>query len=67
MTKSAAHRAIAGGCNARVFNQAARTNLKSLHHKPRADAKRLRWSFYCWHIDFQRTTDFQTSGVASRY
>ena len=32
MTKSAARRAIAGGCNARVFSQAAQTNLKSLRH-----------------------------------
>ena len=34
MTKSAARRAIAGGCKARVFSQAAPTNLKSLPHKP---------------------------------
>ena len=38
MTKSATRRAIAGGCNARVFSQAAPTNFKSLHHKPRASA-----------------------------
>jgi hypothetical protein len=33
MTKSAPRRAIAGGCNARVFSQTAPTNLKSLPHK----------------------------------
>ena len=38
MTKSAARRAIAGGCNARVFSQTAPTNFKSLPHKPRAGA-----------------------------
>ena len=46
MTKSATRRAIAGGCNARVFSQAAPTNFKSLHHKPRASAAFRRWSFY---------------------
>jgi len=39
MTKFAARRAIAGGCNARVFSQTAPTNFKSLHHKPRTSAK----------------------------
>ena len=33
MTKSAARRAIAGGCNGRVFSQTAPTNFKL--HKPR--------------------------------
>jgi hypothetical protein len=36
MTKSAARRAIAGGCNARVFSQTTPMNLKS--HTPRAGA-----------------------------
>ena len=38
MTKSATRRAIAGGCNARVFSQTAPTNFISLHHKPRTSA-----------------------------
>ena len=67
MTKSAARRAIAGGCNARVFSQTAPTNLKSLHHKPRTSAKHGAGFFIYRHIDVQRTTDFQTDGFASRY
>jgi hypothetical protein len=67
MTKSAARRAIAGGCNARVFNQAAPTNLKSLQHKPRTGAKHGAGSFIYRHIDVQRNADFQTDGFASRY
>jgi hypothetical protein len=35
MTKSAARRAIAGGCNARAFSQTAPTNLKPLPQKLR--------------------------------
>jgi hypothetical protein len=65
MTKSAARRAIAGGCNARVFSQTTPTNLKS--HKPRAGAKRGAGPFIFRNIDVQRTTDFQTDGFASRY
>jgi hypothetical protein len=65
MTKSADRRAIAGGCNARVFSQAAQT--KSLNHKPRASANRGARPFIYRHIDVQRTTDFQTDGFASRY
>ena len=49
MTKSAAHRAIAGGCNARVFSQTAPTNLKSLHHKPRAGAFGADLPVGIWH------------------
>ena len=64
MTKSAARRAIAGGCNARVFNQTAPTNLKS--HKPRAGANHGAGLFYR-NIDAQRFADIQTDGFASRY
>ena len=39
MTKSAARRAIAGGCNARVLSQTVPTNLKSLPHKPTTGAE----------------------------
>ena len=67
MTKSAARRAIAGGCNARAFSQTALTNFKSLHHKPRAGAKHGAGPFIFRNIDVQRTTDFQTDGFASRY
>jgi hypothetical protein len=67
MTKSAARRAIAGGCNAHVFNQIAPTNLKSLHHKPRASAKHSAGPFIYRHIDVQRNADFQTDGFASSY
>ena len=51
MTKSAARRAIAGSCNARVFNQTAPTNLKS--HKPRAGANHGAGLFYR-NIDAQK-------------
>jgi hypothetical protein len=64
MTKSAARRAIAGGCNARVFNQTAPTNLKS--HKPRAGANHGAGLFYR-NIDAQRIADIQTDGFALRY
>ena len=64
MTKSAARRAIAGGCNARVFNQTAPTNLKS--HKPRAGANHGAGLFYR-NIDAQRIADIQTDGFAPRY
>jgi hypothetical protein len=67
MTKSAARRAIAGGCNARVFSQTAPTNFKSLHHKPRASANRGAGPFIYRHIDVQRTTNFQRDGFTSRY
>ena len=67
MTKSAARRAIAGGRNTRVFSYAAPTNLKSLHHKLRAGAKRGAGPFIYRHIDVQETTDFQTNGFASSY
>ena len=66
MTKSAARRAIAGGCNARVSSQTAPTNLKSLQHKPRAGANHGAGLFYR-NIDAQRITDIQTDGFASRY
>ena len=65
MTKTAARRAIAGGCNARVFSQTAPTNLKS--HKPRAGAKHGAGPFICRNIDGQRTADFQRNGFTSRY
>ena len=65
MTKSAARRAIAGGCNARVFSQTAPTNLKP--HKPRTGAKHGAGSFIYRHVDVQKTTDFQTDGFASPY
>ena len=49
MTKLATRRAIAGGCK-RVFSQTAPTNLKSLHHKPRAGANAaLAFYFYRHH------------------
>jgi hypothetical protein len=67
MTKFAARRAIAGGCNACVFNQAAPTNLKSLHRKSRASANRGAGPFIYRHIDVQRNVDFQRDGFASRY
>jgi hypothetical protein len=66
MTKSAARRAIAGGCNACVFSQAAPTNFKSLHDKPRASANRGAGLFYR-NIDAQRLATFQRGGFASRY
>ena len=67
MTKSAARRAIAGGCNARPFSQDAPTNLKSLHHKLRAGAKYSAGPFIYRHIDVQGNANFQTNGFASRY
>jgi hypothetical protein len=63
MTKSAARRAIAGGCNARVFSQTAPTNFKS----PRAGAKHGAGPFIYRKTNVQRTTDFQTSRFAARY
>jgi hypothetical protein len=65
MTKSAARRAIAGGCNSRVVSQTAPTNLKP--HKPRTSVNRGAGPFIYRNIDVQRTTDFQTDGFASRY
>jgi hypothetical protein len=67
MTKFAARRAIAGGCNARVFSQAAPTNLKSIHHKPRTSATFGAGLYFYGNTDVQRLTDFQTDGFASRY
>jgi len=67
MTKSAARRAIAGGRNARVFSQTAPTNLKSLHHKPRAGAEHGAGPFIYRHTDVQRNVDFQRDRFASRY
>jgi hypothetical protein len=68
MTKSAVRRAIAGGCNARVFSQTAPTNLKSLHHKPRAGANHGAGPFIHRHIiDVQGNADFQRDGFAPRY
>ena len=66
MTKSADRRAFAGGCDARVSNQTAPTNLKSLHHKPRAGAFGA-GPFIYRNTDVQRLTDFQTDGFAPRY
>ena len=66
MTKSAVRRAIAGGCNARVFSPTAPTNFKSLSHKPRAGPFGA-GPFVYRHVDDQKTTDFQTDGLASRY
>jgi len=66
MTKSAARRAIAGGCNARVFKQDAPTNLKS--YKPRAGANHGAGPFIHRHIiDVQGNADFQRDGFTSRY
>jgi hypothetical protein len=65
MTKTAARRAIAGGCNARVFNQTAPTNLKS--HKPRAGAEFGAGLSFNRNTDAQRIADIQTDGFASRY
>jgi hypothetical protein len=65
MTKSAARRAIAGGCDARVFSQTAPTNLKS--YKPRAGANHGAGPFIYRKANVQRTTDFQASGFAARY
>jgi hypothetical protein len=62
MTKSAARRAIAGGCNA-----TAPTNLKPLQHKPRTSANHGAGPFICRNTNAQRATDFQTDGFASRY
>jgi hypothetical protein len=67
MTKSAARRAIAGGCNARVFSQTAPTNLKSPTNKPRASTNRGAGPFTYRHIDVQGNADIQTDGFASRY
>ena len=67
MTKSAARRAIAGGCNARVFSQTAPTNFKSLLHKPGASANRGAGPFIYRHIDVQRNADIQRDGFTSRY
>jgi hypothetical protein len=67
MTKSAARRAIAGGCNARVFSQTAPTNLKSLNHKPRTSANHGAGPFIYRNTDVQRIADLQTDGFASRY
>jgi|RhiMetdeSRZDD1v2_1073273.scaffolds.fasta_scaffold783512_3 hypothetical protein len=67
MTKSAARRAIAGGRNARVFDQTAPTNLKSLNHKPRTSAEHGAGPFIYRNTDAKRLTDFQTDGFASRY
>ena len=67
MTKSAARRAIAGGCNARVFSQTAPTNFKSLPHKPRAGAEIGAGLFIYRNADAQGLADFQTDGFASRY
>ena len=66
MTKSAARRAIAGGCNARLFRPAP-TNFKSLHHKPRTGVVFGAGPFIYRHIDVQKNTDFQTDGFASRH
>ena len=65
MTKSGARRAIAGGCNSRVFSQAAPTNFKS--HKPGAGANRGARPFIYRHIDVQRNADIQRDGFTSRY
>jgi hypothetical protein len=65
MTKFAARRAIAGGCNARVFSQTAPTNLKP--HKPRAGAKYGAGPSIFRNTNVQGTADFQTDGFASRY
>jgi hypothetical protein len=65
MTKSAAHLAIAGGCNARVFSQDAPTNLKS--YKPRAGAHRGAGPFIFRNTNVQGNADFQTDGFAPRY
>ena len=68
MTKSAARRAIAGGCNARVFSQTASTNLKSPTNKPRAGVLfGAGLSIICRNTDGQRIADIQTDGFASRY
>jgi hypothetical protein len=65
MTKSAVRRAIAGGCNARVFSQTAPTNFKS--HKSGAGANRGAGPSIFRNTNVQRTADFQTDGFASRY
>jgi hypothetical protein len=65
MTKSAARRAIAGGCNARAFSQTAPTNFKP--HKPRAGANHGAGHSIYRNTDVQRNADFQTDGFASRY
>jgi len=60
MTKSAARRAIAGGCNARVFSQAAPTNLKSLHQKPRTSANHGAGPFIYRNANAQRIAETKT-------
>jgi hypothetical protein len=67
MTKSAARRAIAGGCNSRVFSQTAPTNFKSPPHKPRTSANHGAGPFIYRNTDAQRIADLQTDGFASRY
>jgi hypothetical protein len=68
MTKSAARCAIAGGRNARVFSRPTPTNLKSLHHKPKAGAAfGAGLSIICRNNNAQRIADIQTDGFASRY
>jgi hypothetical protein len=65
MTKSAARRAIAGGRNARAFNQTTPTNLKS--HTPRAGANPGAGLSFNRNTDAQRIADIQTDGFAPRY
>ena len=68
MTKLATRRAVlAGGCK-RACNQGAPTNLKSLHHKPRAGgAFGAGLSIIYRKTNVQRIADIQTDGFASRY
>jgi hypothetical protein len=67
MTKSATRRAVlAGGCK-RACNQGAPTNLKSLHHKPRASAAFGAGLFIFRNKNAQSIATFQRDGFASRY
>jgi hypothetical protein len=65
MTKSAARRAIAGGCNARVFSQTA-PMTSSLPTELRAGANQGAGPFIYRNIDAQRIATFQRGGFHSR-
>jgi hypothetical protein len=68
MTKLATRRAVlAGGCK-RACNQGAPTNLKSLHHKPRAGGAFGAGLSIIYRItNAKRITDIQKGGPTSRY
>ena len=68
MTKSIIRRAVLAGDYTCAFSQDAPTNLKSLHHKPRAGAAfGAGLSIIYRKTNVQRIADIQTDGFASRY